>query len=279
VFLQAFVALGAKTTTDSSQFATAISKARSYGIDSAFLDVVSRAGDAGYVPKAVRINVTNFSGTPDYSWTWNQASVSAVKAFIKENTKMLSAVQKKYGVRKEVVASILWVESRCGKITGTYHVPSVYLSLLLANDSANISASVERVAASGELYSTQIDSIRKVVIQRGEKKVTWALRELKALQKINERGVMDVAVLKGSWAGAFGFPQFLPSSYNSWAVDGDGDGTIDLYNLVDAANSIGNYLKSNGWSSFKKNQRKAVHHYNNSDAYVNAVFTLAKKVR
>jgi membrane-bound lytic murein transglycosylase B len=62
-------------------------------------------------------------------------------------------------------------------------------------------------------------------------------------------------------------------------VDGDADRTIDLYSLVDAGHSIANYLRKNGWTASRSKQRKAVHHYNNSDAYVNAVFTLAEKVR
>jgi membrane-bound lytic murein transglycosylase B len=151
--------------------------------------------------------------------------------------------------------------------------------LLLAPDSMYVEQSLERVTKDAKLDSTQVDSVRGLIVRRAEKKAAWALKELKALQTIQERKVMDVAQLKGSWAGAFGFPQFLPSSYNSWAVDGDADGIIDLYNLPDAGHSIGNYLKDNGWSDNKTSQRKAVHHYNNSDAYVDAVFTLASKVR
>jgi membrane-bound lytic murein transglycosylase B len=89
---------------------------------------------------------------------------------------------------------------------------------------------------------------------------------------------MNVVDLRGSWAGAFGYPQFLPSSYLKWAVDGDNDGDIDLYTIADAAFSIGNYLKSNGWSVKPSARKNAIHHYNNSDAYVKAVYTLANKL-
>lgn len=269
----------AGATAQASDLQAAIRKARSNGIDSSFLVAIATANDAGFVAKAVRINITNFSKPPDYAWSWDQASVTAVRAFMKDNDTLLSSAQKKYGVQKEVIASILWIESRCGKITGTYHVPSVFLSLLMTNDSLNINASVQKVLTDQQLDSSKIDSVTALIKRRADKKASWAKRELEALEHIHYRKVMDVPNLHGSWAGAFGFPQFLPSSYNSWAVDGNGDKTIDLYNVADAAKSIGNYLRVNGWGLRKKQQRKAVHHYNNSDAYVNAVFTLAGKLR
>ncbi|MFW5663030.1 MAG: lytic transglycosylase domain-containing protein, partial [Bacteroidota bacterium] len=86
---------------------------------------------------------------------------------------------------------------------------------------------------------------------------------------------IDIMNLEGSWAGAFGISQFLPSSYINWAVDGDDNGIIDLFTLEDAVFSVGNYLKVNGWDDEENSRRDAVFHYNNSSAYVNAVFSLA----
>jgi len=71
--------------------------------------------------------------------------------------------------------------------------------------------------------------------------------EFVALLKIADRGVPRDQ-LKGSWAGAFGYPQFLPSVYLRLAADGDGDGRADLWsNRADALASIGNYLRDAGW--------------------------------
>ncbi len=262
----------------SNELHRAAAKARARGVDSAFLAKMMAAPDAGFVAKTVRINVTNYAYVPDYSSHYNAESVNKVKAFLSDNDSLLSAVEKQRNVPKEIVASILWIESRCGTITGSYHVPSVYLSLVLADDEHYIQESLDRVLSDQQLDSAKTDSVKKLIEKRAARKSTWAIKELKALEEIDRRGVMNVSKLNGSWAGAFGFPQFLPSSYRSWAVDGNADGVIDLYNLADAAHSIGNYLRDNGWTSKPAKQRKAVHHYNNSDAYVNAVFTLASKV-
>mgnify|MGYP002654376533 CR=1 FL=1 len=75
-------------------------------------------------------------------------------------------------------------------------------------------------------------------------------RELDALVRIIGEGRMPKSELKGSWAGAFGHPQFLPSSYLGFAADGDGDGRADLVSSVpDALASIANYLKMKGWQA------------------------------
>ena len=85
--------------------------------------------------------------------------------------------------------------------------------------------------------------------------------------------------LKGSWAGAFGICQFLPSSYLNWAVDGNDDGNINLYEMDDAIFSVANYLINHGWSEQPEDQKKAVFTYNNSSDYVDAVIQLAAKLK
>jgi membrane-bound lytic murein transglycosylase B len=62
-------------------------------------------------------------------------------------------------------------------------------------------------------------------------------------------------------------------------VDGNNDGTIDLYTIDDAIFSVANYLRANGWGEDLRQKRAAVFHYNNSQAYVDAVLTLASKAR
>ncbi|MEJ2410317.1 MAG: lytic murein transglycosylase [Novosphingobium sp.] len=70
--------------------------------------------------------------------------------------------------------------------------------------------------------------------------------ELIALMKMIDRGVPR-STLKGSWAGAFGYPQFLPSVYLRLAVDGDGDGKADIFSPADSIASIANYFHDAGW--------------------------------
>ncbi len=75
-------------------------------------------------------------------------------------------------------------------------------------------------------------------------------KELITALKIMDEGHIGLGEMKGSWAGAFGQVQFMPSSFHRLAVDGDGDGRKDIWhNLSDAFASAGNYLTRNGWNA------------------------------
>ena len=106
-----------------------------------------------------------------------------------------------------------------------------------------------------------------------------ANRELVVWVRLCKLWGMDPFAMKGSWAGAFGIPQFMPSSYATFAVDDNGDGKIDLYDYPDAFASIANYLRRVGWKTGnEKKMRRAVYSYNHEKAYVNAVFSYAERM-
>ena len=75
--------------------------------------------------------------------------------------------------------------------------------------------------------------------------------ELLTLLRLIENKQIDYKTLYGSWAGAFGFFQFMPSTMKNYAIDHDGNGYIDLKNNYDAYASASNYLKKIGWESDK----------------------------
>lgn len=80
----------------------------------------------------------------------------------------------------------------------------------------------------------------------------FARSQLIAAMKIVQNGDISAQGLRGSWAGAMGHTQFIPTSYRTWAVDIDGDGRRDIWNSVpDALASAANLLKKNGWRTGK----------------------------
>ena len=83
--------------------------------------------------------------------------------------------------------------------------------------------------------------------RRITRKAKWGMKELLCLVRLSEQGKVDLTRLKGSWAGAFGMPQFIPTSFEAYGVDWDRDGRVDLDTLSDAAASAANYLHSHGW--------------------------------
>ena len=81
----------------------------------------------------------------------------------------------------------------------------------------------------------------------------------------------------GSWAGAFGLCQFIPTSYRAYGRDGNHDNVIDLDNVSDAAASIANYLIENGWTNNmnRAKQKESIMRYNHSEFYADCVLSLA----
>ncbi|MGF9565208.1 lytic murein transglycosylase [Neorhizobium sp. JUb45] len=125
----------------------------------------------------------------------------------------LKKIEAAYGVPGEVIVAIWGRESGFGKARMPY--------------------SAVQVLATKAFMSTRKDMFREELIA--------------ALQMI-QRGDVDAATMKGSWAGALGQPQFMPTSYLKYAVDFDGDGRADIWNSVpDALASIGHYLQKEGW--------------------------------
>jgi membrane-bound lytic murein transglycosylase B len=172
----------------------------------------------------------------------------------------LSRAEAKYGVAPEVIVAILTVESGLGSNTGKYSVFNVFASLAVMD-------TPEVMAAAG---------LEPRLQDRLHKKAAWGRRELQILLEYCAARRLDPFSFNGSWAGAMGFCQFLPSSLKSSGADGDGDGKVDLFTHPDAIFSIASYLSKSG---FKRGNRaswsRSVYAYNHSEAYVDTVLTLA----
>lgn len=125
----------------------------------------------------------------------------------------LASAQARTGVPAEIMAAIWGLESAYGKVTGNFDVPTALATLAWEGRRA-------------KLFTAELDAALDIIT----------------------RNLAPRSALTGSWAGAMGQPQFLPSSYLAYAVDGDGDGRADIWkNSPDALASIGNYLKLKGW--------------------------------
>ncbi|MBK7859464.1 MAG: lytic murein transglycosylase [Archangiaceae bacterium] len=186
--------------------------------------------------------------------------------FARDNEALLSKVEAKTHVDREVIIGILMWESKLGTITGEYKAFNAFTSQIFFIDDASavaMSRKEEKKLMDAESQKKRADTIR----ERARKNLTALVRQCKA------KG-MDTLEVKGSWAGALGFPQFMPASLR-WAEDGDGDGKIDLFTMPDSVASVGRYLSEHG---FQKDHRKAVWDYNHEDAYVQGVLAFGEKL-
>src|SRR5690606_39661980 len=128
--------------------------------------------------------------------------INAGRAFLAEHREALERVEARYGVPAEIIVAILGVETSYGGNMGSYPVVDAIYTLAFAYPRTDEPGKIER-------------ENRREAFFRDE------LAQLFALGK--ETG-LDITTLKGSYAGAMGWGQFMPSSYRDYAVDGDGDG-------------------------------------------------------
>jgi membrane-bound lytic murein transglycosylase B len=106
----------------------------------------------------------------------------------------------------------------------------------------------------------------------------FADRELAEFLTLCHKDGYDVFSIKGSYAGAFGFGQFIPSTFNNYALDADGDGRREYDDWPDVLASIASYLSRNGYSRDPAGTYRAIFAYNHSDNYVRVVLELREAV-
>ena len=164
----------------------------------------------------------SMSSPAEFTWTWDRYKKLFIeekrivngKKFIIENASLFDRVEEDFGVPREIITSILGVETRYGKIKGSYRVLD-------------------------SLTTLGFDFPRRSKFFKSE------LIQFFVLSRENN---LDINLVQGSYAGAMGYGQFISSSYRAYAIDYDGDGYADLFNSVpDAVASIANYLKKHGW--------------------------------
>ena len=117
--------------------------------------------------------------------------------------------------------------------------------------------------------------------KKADKKSGWAYNELKALLNYAFDAGIDPTAIRGSYAGAMGICQFMPSNISRLAADGNGDGRVDLFNHEDAIASVAKYLRHHGWKSDQGYDKayKVIKRYNNSRPYAETILTIAKHLK
>jgi membrane-bound lytic murein transglycosylase B len=191
-----------------------------HGIETSDLERIMAA--VRYQPVVVRLTTPMPSSAPSpvRSYANYRAKfltpelISTGAQFWAEHAVYLDRAEQEYGVPPEVILGILGVETRYGQNTGSFRVIDA-------------------------LATIAFDGVRRQDFFRDE------LEQLLLLAR--EKGVDPLSV-KGSYAGAVGLPQFMPSSYRRYAVDYDADGVIDLRgSAADAIGSVAHYIREFGW--------------------------------
>lgn len=144
----------------------------------------------------------------------DEARISNGMKFYQDNIDALKRAQEEFGVPAEIITAILGVETRYGTVTGTTPVFAALATLCFDYEPR------------AKFFCSELESF--LTLQKKQGWSAWGI--------------------KGSYAGAMGMPQFMPSSYLNDAINYDGEKNINLWKSpTDVVGSVGNYLKNRGW--------------------------------
>lgn len=173
---------------------------------------------------AYKGNIINIMDKPGTSSPWYKfregnagaAKIAGGQRFYQQNRQVIDQVARQYGVPAEIIVAIIGIETNYGRNTGSFRVADALATLAF------------EYPRRSEFFQKELNDL--LLMSREERE--------------------DIFDFTGSYAGAMGMPQFMPSSYRKWAVDFDGDGHRNIWGSVpDVAASVANYMKAHGWQS------------------------------
>jgi len=213
-------------------------------------------------------------GKLNYDQFLSSKSIKKANDYMRAHHADLLKAEMDYGVDKEVITAIMLVETRFGAYVGNRPVISILSTMAVLEDKTI-----------RDRFWKKIPKENRVTRQEYEKKATrkakWAYKELIAFITYVEAEGMDPYNINGSYAGAMGLAQFMPSNIIILAKDGNKDGSVNLFHHEDAIASIANYLKHYGWKPGinREEAGKVVYHYNHSSYYVEIVLKITEKLK
>ena len=211
------------------------------GFDSARIKALFASPDVSFEKGGVSAYFMHNEATLNYKQFTRVWNISSAKKYMKTHQEALAFAEKTYGVDKEVITAIILVETKLGTYVGNKSVINTLATLSAMTDEKSREAIWDNLPDNDKRMS------RKDFEKKADQKSSWAYRELKAFLTYTEKEDMDPTTIKGSYAGAMGISQFMPSNIAPYGKDGNGDGRVDLFVHADAISSVAGYLKNYGW--------------------------------
>lgn len=184
-------------------------------------------GQARFLPQVPRLMLPPPKGTPKNWRAYRGRFIDPIRIragvrFWQDNQAALERAEREYGVPAEIIVGIIGVETIYGQQMGTFRVMDALATLAFDFPGAH---------------------------PRAPERTEFFRRELEQFLSLSNRSGTDPFEARGSYAGAMGLGQFMPSSWVRYAIDYDGDGRVDLFKSpADAIGSVANYFRGHGWT-------------------------------
>ena len=184
-------------------------------------------GQARQLPTVTRLMTPGSASAPKNWRVYRSRFIDPVRIragvrFWQDNRAALARAEQEFGVPAEIIVGIIGVETIYGQQMGSFRVADALATLAFDFPTSH---------------------------PRATERSTYFKGELEQFLALHQRAGSDPFQPRGSYAGAMGMPQFMPTSWARYAVDFDGDGRVDLFNSpADAIGSVANYFKGYGWT-------------------------------
>ncbi len=224
-------------------------------------------------PNGVALFFQHNESKLNYDQFLSDKSIQQARQYMQRHQQALEQAQKDFGVQPTIITAILLVETRLGAYLGTRPIFNSLATMAALNDKQTQNLLWNQIPESRRLSRAKFNA-------KANQKSKWAYAEIKALLNYAEREQIDPTTITGSYAGAMGISQFMPSNALKLAVDGNQDGQVDLFTHEDAIASIANYLKQHGWRPdlSRKQAYRVLLKYNYSRPYAETLLKIADKL-
>ena len=241
------------------------------GFSACFVDCIFESGELTFDARGAGLYFVHNESSLNYESFANETSIYLAKQYMKKHSEHFDRVEQKFGVDKTVIAAIILVETGLGTFVGKRPVVSTLATM------AALSDPVVRESVWESLDENRRIS-REEFLKKSDVKSAWAYKELTAFLRYVDLEKIDPFSVKGSYAGAMGIPQFMPTNILILAEDGNEDGVIDMFDHADAIASVASYLRHHGWRSDLDHEKtqEVLYTYNHSDPYVTILMRISK---
>ncbi|MBW2468446.1 MAG: lytic murein transglycosylase [Deltaproteobacteria bacterium] len=265
---------GATVETQSHPFTTVQQRLIADGFEPLKIQQLYSRPQVSFEADGVILLFTYKEARVNYGQFTNKWSIRKANQYLQENKSDLTRIEEEFGVDKEVITAILLVETGLGASVGTRSALNTLSTMAALKDPTVRNRLWELIPDSKKIS-------RKNFEKKADSRSKWAYRELKAFLEYTSREGLDPLSIPGSFAGAVGIAQFMPTSILAYGRDGNDDGMVDMLNHADSMASIANFLKSHGWRQGQSREKaeKIIYHYNHSSYYVNTILKISSRLK
>lgn len=240
------------------------------GFERDTLAALYQRSDVYFDTKTVGLFFVHSEARLNYGQFTSRSLIRRAREYMQQYHAELTKAESRYGVDPEIITAIILVETKLGRYLGGSHIFRTLSTMAALTDPALREKLWLKLPEDRRISRTAFD-------KKADRRSGWAYRELKALLTYSGREGLDPAGFYGSYAGAMGISQFMPTNILAYARDGNEDGKIDLFDHADAIASVASYLKHYGWRPGIEREKafKVVYRYNHSDYYVKTILKIS----